>query len=70
MVKINNYLVDMAHIGIFRAVRDSFLNMKAPPACDHGGDLATGAAGRAVRDRGDRGAAAGEGRTGPRRETA
>jgi enamine deaminase RidA (YjgF/YER057c/UK114 family) len=32
VVKINNYLVDMAHIGEFRAVRDSFLNTKAPPA--------------------------------------
>ena len=32
VVKINNYLVDMAHIGIFREVRDSFLNVKAPPA--------------------------------------
>jgi enamine deaminase RidA (YjgF/YER057c/UK114 family) len=32
VVKINNYLVDMAHIGIFREVRDSFFNMAAPPA--------------------------------------
>ncbi len=32
VVKINNYLVDMAHIGIFREVRDQFLNTKAPPA--------------------------------------
>ena len=32
VVKINNYLVDMAHIGMFREVRDSFLNTKAPPA--------------------------------------
>ncbi len=32
VVKINNYLVDMSHIGIFREVRDSFLNTKAPPA--------------------------------------
>lgn len=32
VVKINNYLTDMAHIGIFREVRDSFLNTKAPPA--------------------------------------
>lgn len=32
VVKINNYLVDMAHIGEFRQVRDSFLNTKAPPA--------------------------------------
>ena len=32
VVKINNYLTDMAHIGIFREVRDSFLHTKAPPA--------------------------------------
>ena len=27
-----NYLTDIAHIGVFREVRDSFLNTKAPPA--------------------------------------
>jgi enamine deaminase RidA (YjgF/YER057c/UK114 family) len=32
VVKINNYLVDMSHIAIFRAVRDSYLNTAAPPA--------------------------------------
>jgi len=32
VVKINNYLTDMTHIGIFREVRDAFLNTKAPPA--------------------------------------
>ena len=32
VVKINNYLVDMSHISIFREVRDAFLNTKAPPA--------------------------------------
>ena len=32
VVKINNYLVDMSHISIFREVRDAFLNIKAPPA--------------------------------------
>lgn len=32
VVKINNYLVDMAHIAIFREVRDGFLNTAAPPA--------------------------------------
>lgn len=32
LVKINNYLVDMAHIGIFREVRDAYLNTAAPPA--------------------------------------
>ena len=32
VVKINNYLTDMTHIGIFREVRDQFFNMAAPPA--------------------------------------
>ena len=32
VVKINNYLTDMAHIGIFREVRDEFVNTAAPPA--------------------------------------
>ena len=32
VVKINNYLVDMSHIGIFREVRDEFINTAAPPA--------------------------------------
>jgi enamine deaminase RidA (YjgF/YER057c/UK114 family) len=32
VVKINNYLVDMNHLSIFREVRDSYLNMAAPPA--------------------------------------
>lgn len=32
VVKINNYLVDMSHIGLFRAVRDRHFNMGAPPA--------------------------------------
>ena len=32
VVKINNYLVDMTHIGVFREVRDGFLNTKTPPA--------------------------------------
>jgi enamine deaminase RidA (YjgF/YER057c/UK114 family) len=32
VVKINNYLVDMSHIGIFREVRDEFVNTAAPPA--------------------------------------
>lgn len=32
VVKINNYLVGMENIGDFRSVRDSFLNMNAPPA--------------------------------------
>lgn len=32
LVKINNYLVDMAHVGIFREVRDTYLNTAAPPA--------------------------------------
>jgi enamine deaminase RidA (YjgF/YER057c/UK114 family) len=32
VVKINNYLTDMSHIGIFREVRDAAFNMAAPPA--------------------------------------
>ena len=32
VVKLNNYLVDMSHIGIFREVRDEFVNTAAPPA--------------------------------------
>ncbi|MGH6728511.1 MAG: RidA family protein [Pseudolabrys sp.] len=32
VVKINNYLTDMSHIGIFREVRDEFVNAAAPPA--------------------------------------
>src|SRR5471030_1965267 len=32
VVKINNYLTDMSHIGIFRVVRDEFVNTAAPPA--------------------------------------
>jgi enamine deaminase RidA (YjgF/YER057c/UK114 family) len=32
VVKLNNYLVDMAHLGIFREVRDKFIDTSAPPA--------------------------------------
>ena len=32
IVKINNYLTDMSHIGTFREIRDQQLNMAAPPA--------------------------------------
>jgi enamine deaminase RidA (YjgF/YER057c/UK114 family) len=32
VVKINNYLVDMSHIPIFREVRDKHFDMSAPPA--------------------------------------
>src|ERR1017187_986697 len=32
VVKLNNYLTDMSHIGIFREVRDEFINTTAPPA--------------------------------------
>ena len=32
VVKINNYLTDMSHMGIFREVRDEFVNTAAPPA--------------------------------------
>ncbi len=32
VVKINNYLTDMSHIGTLREVRDRFFDMTAPPA--------------------------------------
>jgi len=32
VVKMNNYLTDMSHLPIFREVRDSYLNLSAPPA--------------------------------------
>jgi enamine deaminase RidA (YjgF/YER057c/UK114 family) len=32
VVKINNYLTDMTHIGVFREVRDQFVNLAAAPA--------------------------------------
>jgi enamine deaminase RidA (YjgF/YER057c/UK114 family) len=32
VVKLNNYFVDIAHIGQFREVRDRFVNTAAPPA--------------------------------------
>lgn len=32
VVKINNYLIDMGHIGQFREVRDRHINVKQPPA--------------------------------------
>src|SRR5499426_4688757 len=32
VVKINNYLTDMSHIGTFREVRDQFVNTEAAPA--------------------------------------
>jgi enamine deaminase RidA (YjgF/YER057c/UK114 family) len=32
VVKVNNYLLDMAHLPIFREVRDLYLNTAAPPA--------------------------------------
>ena len=32
VVKLNNYLIDMKHLPIFREVRDSYLNTAAPPA--------------------------------------
>jgi enamine deaminase RidA (YjgF/YER057c/UK114 family) len=31
VVKINNYLVDIAHLKAFREIRDTYLNMAAPP---------------------------------------
>lgn len=32
VVKLNNYLVDMDHLGIFREVRDKYIDIEAPPA--------------------------------------
>ena len=32
VVKLNNYLVDIAHLGIFREVRDQHIDVSAPPA--------------------------------------
>src|SRR5712691_12856986 len=32
VVKLNNYVIDMAHIGIFREVRDRYIDTSAPPA--------------------------------------
>jgi enamine deaminase RidA (YjgF/YER057c/UK114 family) len=32
VVKLNNYLIDMAHLGIFRDVRDRYIDKAAPPA--------------------------------------
>jgi enamine deaminase RidA (YjgF/YER057c/UK114 family) len=32
VVKINNYLTDIKHLPIFREVRDTYVNTKAPPA--------------------------------------
>lgn len=32
VVKLNNYLVDMAHLSIFREVRDRHVDISAPPA--------------------------------------
>jgi enamine deaminase RidA (YjgF/YER057c/UK114 family) len=32
VVKLNNYLTDMAHLASFREVRDQFINVASPPA--------------------------------------
>ncbi len=32
VVKLNNYFIDIAHLGIFREVRDRYVNAAAPPA--------------------------------------
>ena len=32
VVKLNNYLTDISHLGMFREVRDTFINTAAPPA--------------------------------------
>ena len=67
VVKINNYLVDMSHISIFREVRDRHFNMAAPPAST---TVAISQLARpgAVRDRSDCGVA-GKSRKGGESET-
>jgi enamine deaminase RidA (YjgF/YER057c/UK114 family) len=32
VVKLNNYLIDIAHLGVFREVRDRHIDTSAPPA--------------------------------------
>src|SRR5215470_1499767 len=32
VVKLNNYLIDIAHLGTFREVRDRYIDTSAPPA--------------------------------------
>ena len=32
VVKVNNYLIDMAHLPVFREVRDKYIKTSAPPA--------------------------------------
>jgi enamine deaminase RidA (YjgF/YER057c/UK114 family) len=32
VVKLNNYFADISHLGVFREVRDRFVNTAAPPA--------------------------------------
>lgn len=32
IVKLNNYMTDMSHLPILREVRDTFVNVSAPPA--------------------------------------
>jgi enamine deaminase RidA (YjgF/YER057c/UK114 family) len=32
VVKLNNYFTDISHLGMFREVRDRFINTAAPPA--------------------------------------
>jgi enamine deaminase RidA (YjgF/YER057c/UK114 family) len=32
VVKVNNYLLDISHLAVFREVRDQYLNTAAPPA--------------------------------------
>ncbi len=31
-MKLNNYFIDMAHLPIFREVRDRYIDTSAPPA--------------------------------------
>ena len=58
VVKINNYLVDMCAYRHFPRGARHLPQHQGAAGLHHGGDLGAGAAGRAVRDRGDRGVAA------------
>ena len=59
VVKFNNYLVDVAHLPIFREVRDSYLPEKDRPASTTIAISGLARAGGVARDRGGRGASGG-----------
>jgi enamine deaminase RidA (YjgF/YER057c/UK114 family) len=54
VVKLNNYLVDRAHLPIFREVRDSYLPPRQPAGEHDHRDLGFRPGGSAHRDRGGR----------------